>query len=154
LGVPVYLVGYLFAKNSIDLFSNALTKIQLGAERRYGWGRIQLANQNLEPTNELIFHRWQLNSYDSIRPEITAKADTFLPAHAIAADSLLPSVGNTVKGVIEPLVGRETNDANYFGRKIARARICWLPGSNVEKNAAMAIGNYGIWEGLTKNTNN
>lgn len=153
LGLPVYLVGYIFSKNGIDLVETALDKIQLGAERRYGWGRIELKDKK-DSIVEPIFHDWQLKSDDSSKPEITAMSDTFLPAHGIAANPDLPSVGSTAKGIIEPLVGRETTDGSYFGRKIADARICWLPGSQVLKDTVVAIGDYGIWQGLTNNTNN
>ncbi len=39
--VPVYLVGYIFEQDTCNLsWQRALSKLQLGGERGYGWGRI------------------------------------------------------------------------------------------------------------------
>src|SRR5439155_24257778 len=43
---PVYLVGYIFAEENCELpWRKVLDKLQLGGERSYGWGRVQLKDE-------------------------------------------------------------------------------------------------------------
>jgi len=159
LGAPVFLVGYILKKDGCDLdWKNAIGQIQLGGERGYGWGRVEL---KLKPQplsdDESLFSKFKLTAGDEF-PILKAESPATLPAHALAADFEEEKNGrmivrrpvSEVKGVVEPLVGRETRFENEkkrsFGAHVSRARICYVPGSNVDAGARVRIGPYGIWQ--------
>ncbi len=136
-GQQVYLIGYIFKKDTCNLkWKSALCKLQLGGERGYGWGRLHRVD--CEAINNGKCFDYDL-SCTGDRPKITVPKGKELLAHTKA-------VGYAdVMGTIEPLVGRMTNDTG-FGRTLSNAEICWVPGGKVKKNRTFQIIEKGIWE--------
>ncbi len=145
----VYLVGYLVIKDgfqdqlTMDNLQKILNQIQLGGERRYGWGRVALIKCELKD-EKIVFQDWQLEKNGESEPlKIKCRNDSYLPAHALATPDT-HEIAGIETGAIEPLVGRETSAADGFGRNISKARICWTPGTRVKKGFSANIGEYGI----------
>ncbi|HED04512.1 MAG TPA: hypothetical protein ENI60_07080 [Candidatus Fraserbacteria bacterium] len=136
-GDPVYLVGYVFEQvGSVLPWKEALNCLQLGGERKYGWGRISLSGEP-QQADGLFGYSFDLAGE---RPVIMVEAGKPLLAHTVAE-------GVSARGQIEPLVGRETRTEEEFGEFFQpQVQICWAPGSVTTRETLVAIGPYGIWE--------
>jgi len=154
---PVYLTGYVFAQEDAPDWKSALNRLQLGGERGYGWGRVELENLEEWDTGRPLFGWYTVlpNIWPPVlKAVLNATKQPRLVAHALACDyDDRGSVHRTVEGVdgsegfIEPLVGRETGSYGRFGMRVSQARICYTPGSLVTgEDFACCIGPYGIWE--------
>ena len=147
-GQPVYVTGYVFAQENAPDWEPTLDRVQLGGERGYGWGRIELVkSQEWEIARPLFGwyvvepHRWP--------PVLRAVKEARLVAHALAVefnDGERHQAVRGIEGAIEPVVGRETSSDGRFGARVSRARICYAPGSHVQSDSTFRIGPYGIWE--------
>lgn len=139
---PVYLLGYIFEKESCDLkWREVLNQLQLGGERGYGWGRVSISPDEdvKKVTNNKIFDCDYVS--DSNYPSIKIPTDKRIYAHA--------SVNNLdCEGIIEPLVGRETDNKANFGKCCSKAEICWSPGSKVKKEVSALITERGVWRSI------
>jgi hypothetical protein len=141
-GEPVNLVGYVFEKAGCTLpWKDALTRLQLGGERTYGWGRVEL--RAIHSTTEEFFSRLPM-TLDGARPGLRLNQEAVLIAHASANGE------NAIKahGSLVPLVGRETRSAANHGRYLSPPMICWEPGSQVDAETPAIVSNYGIWEAV------
>ena len=142
-GDPVRLIGYIFERKGCSLSSDwraALSRLQLGGERTYGWGRVHAEDPLPDAP---FFTGWDV-ALEGEYPILQAVDDkTRLLAHTVATDANAPA---DVRGAVEPLVGRETREANRHGENIPRARICWKPGASVPQDTQVRIGDYGVWE--------
>ncbi len=138
-GEPVYLVGFLFEKSGCSLnWRDALNRLQLGGERTYGWGRVRLAGKPEQPPS--FWPGWQVN-LDGTRPTLQASNGTSPRAYAhVQVD------GVTARGPLEPLVGRETKNANQHGETLSSAVICWAPGSQIQHQSTLQIDSFGLWK--------
>ncbi len=154
---PVSFIGYIFLKEGtkietipLDLDSNSqlkekvLSRIYVGGERKYGFGQLRLKDGTPEHTDDKLFNLFNYK-IDEDKVSITIPRNKPIPAHLIISDSL------TLKGNIEPLVGREyeedaQNKHPGFGQKISNAKLCWLPGSVVTREKQFKIDDYGILE--------
>jgi hypothetical protein len=143
--IPVYLVGYIFEKDNYTIKRSwrdrdILNNLQLGGERGYGWGRVHLRGDCKSVSNGKCFDYDLL--LDGDRPRLKAPGELRLLAHTRTDTD---SAGN--RGVaIEPLVGRETQEATGFGKNHSRAQVCWVPGGKVTENETFQIQPKGIWE--------
>ena len=149
-GQPVYLVGYIFERQGCTLpWREVLSRLQLGGERTYGWGRVQCPAEEPLPVSagEPLFGFYAMQ-LDRDRPVLRASKDVPLLAHALAAEFQGRRPVSNVRGPIEPLLGRETDPQGQFGASLPPARICWPPGSTLTPHAEIIIGEYGIWEGV------
>lgn len=109
-----------------------LGALSVGGERRYGFGQLRLSG-----FADANGSGWDLTGD---RPAIQLGKDKPLHAHAIAN-------GVRAKGVIEPLVGRETcGDSRGFGKQLTPAQICWAPGAVLETETRFALGSDGVWK--------
>lgn len=135
-GEQVYLVGYVIEKEGCELaWEEALKKVQIGGERGYGWGRVELIDK---PKKTKTCFDYTINDKED-SPQIMVLKDKPILAHALAEQ-----LG--CKGTIEPLVGRETDENKGFGGVISKAEICWIPGSIVNANKRFNIYSKGIWK--------
>lgn len=130
--LQVYLMGELYVRNNLDSklvnWHAALSRIQLGGERGYGWGRLHLES---------------LLDQEAIE-ELTIKVEKDKPvlAHVQAE-------GVNIVGPVEPLVGWERdNDENSAKnwRLSWPVLICYAPGAVVKSKTTFTIGHYGIWQ--------
>lgn len=139
-GEPVYLVGYICEQEGCTLpWRQALSRLQAGGERTYGWGRLAL--QSVSADSAGLFGRCALR-LDDARPGLTVADKGPLLAHTLASGDRAV----VARGRLAPLVGRETAAAAEHGKNVALTAICWEPGATVDASAQLAIGPYGIWE--------
>ncbi len=139
-GDLVNLVGYIFEKAGCTLpWQEVLSRLQLGGERTYGWGRVEL--KSVSSPTEKLFNCFP-PALDGPRPGLDLHQEAPLVAHALASgDHALKA-----HGALVPLVGRETRSATEHGRYLPNAMICWEPGCTVDAPAHVVIGRHGIWE--------
>lgn len=144
-GEAVFLKGYVFEKEGCDLnWQSALKRLQMGGERGYGWGDVELVN-TLQFADELLFGGPAMFRYDGDVPVIRLPTDGRLLAHTLAAD--LP-----VAGDVEPLVGREWRSDNprrcYVGQHVAFGDVCFTPGSVTIQALDFVVEKFGVWREL------
>ncbi len=149
-GRPVYLAGYIFARDGAPDWANALGRLQLGGERGYGWGRVEP-----EPVDDAMSAWDGKTVFDDYKiqgngwpPVLRAARDTRLLAHTLTSGGEAPQAppGN-IQGEVEPLVGREVERQHgRFGVVFSQARICFIPGSQVKCDTCLRIDPFGVWE--------
>jgi hypothetical protein len=111
-----------------------LGDLQVGGERRYGFGQLRLIDELADRTPdecEIIL--------GGERPQIKLRPDQQVWAHTLVD-------GVDARGQAEPLVGRETakNSAD-FGAKLTSGRVCWVPGSVIDRETSFQITETGVW---------
>lgn len=142
-GEPVFLEGYVFEKEGCVLdWRAAFKRLQVGGERGYGWGRLELeAISPLESSQLFHLATCEVDGETPL-PLIRLLAGGRLLAHT-------PAPGGSIAGDIEPLVGREWRSHNsrrrYAGQHIAYTDICFVPGSQVDQASDFAVGKFGLW---------
>lgn len=110
---------------------NWLDELQIGGERRYGFGQLRL--KKFEEEND---HTWDLSK---TRPCCQINENEPLLAHTLAD-------GIKARGLIEPLVGRSTyRESQNFGMHLTSGQACWVPGSELLENAPIEINRQGYW---------
>lgn len=142
-GEPVYLVGYVFEREGSQLdWQSAFKRLQLGGERGYGWGDVFLVDIHNNTSNELFDDAGLFIDSDN-DPKICLPVGKRLLSHA-PVGSLL------VNGHVEPLVGREWRadhpGKRYIGQYVAYSGVCYVPGSEVEKEYRFAVKDFGLWK--------
>ncbi|MFN3743008.1 MAG: CRISPR-associated protein [Anaerolineales bacterium] len=136
-GERVYLVGYIFEKEDCSLqWRKACEQIQLGGERKYGWGRVQPEGEWQK--TEAFWPGWEVE-LKAERPILISKEEANLYAHLCYSDSVA-----SVRGTLEPLVGRETRAVNEHGQHIQFHGLAWAPGSICKGELRVQIGEFGI----------
>ncbi len=137
---PVNLVGYIFEGEGCALpWKDAASRLQMGGERTYGWGRVELIS--CKATTTALFDLIPM-TLDGARPCLHLTEDIAILAHALASGENAVAT----RGPLVPLVGRETLGADSHGRHIPTAKICWEPGSKITSAMSVMIGQHGIWE--------
>ncbi len=171
-GYPVCLLGDLWAKESgmkgkIDdeSWQRSMKKLQLGGERTYGWGRLDLISDwrgNSSGCGKTATgHRWEAEGGVIV---LTLSKDERITAHALAAcsechaeghnsgcsDEITPLDGASVRGAakdiagpVEPIVGREWSA--FVGQKVCFSGVYFMPGGKVKKVARFVIDPFGRW---------
>lgn len=142
----VFLKGYVFEKEgecTLD-WQSALSRLQLGGERGYGWGDVRFV-RSMEITNGRLFDGQVEYVNDSARPIIRLHEGARLPAHVLAENA--PVAGN-----VEPLVGREWRSNNshnrYVGQHVELSGVCFTPGSTLLTECNFEIKELGIWKAI------
>lgn len=157
-GAPVYLIGYIFQHESFNLdWQDALTRLQIGGERGYGWGRVEDSVVKMIDADQIdLFHLGHVAYLGGPWVRVLLHAGARIPVHALAAPfgDRPPVPQSVTDGSVEPLVGRETTPKGRFGVQISDARICYVPGAWVktdvpEEKRSAQIGHFGVWQGLT-----
>lgn len=118
-------------------FQERLRDLQIGGERRYGFGRLRQMCWKEAPLPE----GYSVN-LDGQRPRITMTPDKPLLAH-----TLTPGV--EARGQIEPLVGRETQNSHAFGSNLTSVQVCWTPGSTLTAAGPLEIAPDGCWRSFS-----
>ncbi len=127
----------------VEIF-DAIREIQVGGERNYGFGWLNLNEQPIETDEIFAKYRIELNSD---YPGVEVKKEMVALSHVLMD-------GNEriewIKGDIEPLVGREWDDekGKGAGQKISDVKICLTPGTRfgLKEDEKIKIGELGIWE--------
>ncbi len=163
---PVFFAGYLFlseeavirfqeakgklaASNIVDILRNLLHCLQVGGERKYGWGLL-LADENSVKENPLpntIFGRKGISLSGTVNG-VNGNNELYasvikgepLPAHAS-----MQNAECKLSGPVEVLVQRTTTDGRYFGQNISLTN-CFLPGSRCKnEKSVFKINPEGLW---------
>jgi hypothetical protein len=138
-GKQVYLIGYVFKKEDCTLkWQDACQRLQMGGERGYGWGMVELIDKPVETQD--VFDGQAVFNGSGDTPIIQSER---LLAHTSATDL-------SATGEIEPMVGREwrsSNSTNRFaGQHVEKiCDPCWVPGSTVNSSLNFKIQDFGIW---------
>lgn len=140
-GKPVFLIGYIFERNGCQLaWRKACERIQLGGERGYGWGVLELVTLNKVEEAKKLFNDKASWNGSTDRPQITSEC---LLAHT-RADQI------DATGDIEPVVGREWRSQNqqhrFAGQHLEFNGVCFTPGSRLSEVKTFVIGEFGIWQ--------
>jgi len=137
-GAQVYLVGSLWIQDGWDEYNwqLALSQLQLGGERGYGWGRVDLVGINAQS-------HASIGNPDHFSNFRTRK----IPAHLYVID---PRTASLCKGELEPLVGWETSP-DGVSRTTPVPRVAYLPGVKIKagensSSLVFRIGHNGVWE--------
>lgn len=120
-------------------------QLQVGGERKYGFGLIELEEVKLIDRNDKdlnkigFFGKWE-ESENEVR--ISLEEDQWVWVHVKYNSEL------KIKGSIEPLVGREWDYINNkgAGRKIVVHGLFWVPGSVLAEKSLFKITEFGFWE--------
>jgi hypothetical protein len=147
----LYFEGYALARGAeaAEWLRAALALCLIGADRRYGWGRLRLLNgaSGMSP---------RATMFDGFRPDgeepslevdgppdpvVTSDGEVTLPAHVIA-----DGVDGT-EGDLEPVGGRDWNGKGSGGA-VLKPKLCWTPGSICDGVRHFAIGPTGLWRML------
>jgi hypothetical protein len=134
--------GYIFVRDDAwktvgneKTLKSRLTDLQVGGERRYGFGRLRPADWTR--SSSICGSHLTL---DASRPQIQMAEGCSFLAH-------VPANGVQARGMIEPLVGRETKtDSRTYGRTLIRSGVCWVPGSICEETGMFEFSAEGIWK--------
>lgn len=150
-GKQVYLTGYLFQRADSALeWQSALARLQVGGERGYGWGQLELVSDPQPLTAKQLFAKYSV-TLPGERPQLRLTAEQRFLAHTLASNfedsQAIPTAAASITGSLEPLVGRETKRASKFGQQPSPARICYVPGAFSQNELKVQIGPYGIWGG-------
>lgn len=154
IGKSVYLIGHLFVKpnekvnldNDVvivqgkPIFDKDIPSLQIGGERRYGFGRITL--EESKPVTTLFNYNLHL-AQD--HPQITVPKNSPFLAHTCIKEI-------SASGEVEPLVSREwaqdssPNGKSGPGHKPHLLGVCYTPGSTTNKEEKFIITNFGKWK--------
>ncbi len=149
---PVYLVGDIFIKDNFSFegnilknWSEVLHNLQLGADRTYGWGRVELIKCNSESLSLLEKEGFKINEGKELSIETTnSLPETFSLAHVLCNK-------NPLDGQIEVLTGYETNPQTGRPRLISDPPVAYVPGTKIREKKTFTFSREypGLWEMIT-----
>jgi hypothetical protein len=105
-----------------------LSNLQVGGERRYGFGTLRLVEMKSEG-----------DPITCTRPCQSVSEDKPFLAHVSVATNIQR------RGQIEPLVGRATLQSHAFGSRLTSAIFCWTPGSIPMDDVQVQFEQEGYW---------
>ena len=140
---PVYLAGDIFVKRDVEnhpilkYWPEAIAKIQLGGERAYGWGRVELVYGAKDQKLVEVEGKFMINQ-DTL--EIIANKETYLFAHLEISESV------ELRGPVEVLTGYHTQASGEI-KLIKNPPITLVPGTKVlPGNKFILSENPGLWK--------
>jgi len=107
---------------------NWLSNLQVGGERRYGFGTLRLVEMKSEG-----------DPITCTRPCQSVSEDKPFLAHVSVTTNV------QIRGQIEPLVGRVTSQSHAFGSRLTSAIVCWTPGSIPMDDVQVQFEQEGYW---------
>ncbi|MFH1562136.1 MAG: hypothetical protein ABIF11_01770 [Nitrospirota bacterium] len=152
-GQDVLFEGYLLAKGEISSdgqnivyagephsISEVLKNIEVGGERKYGFGRLELNNGIGNGSDTSLW------GFSIENEQINIPAESCSPFH-VRIENPFRFIGD-----IEPLVGKEWEnekgaDKAGTGQKVLHHAVCLIPGSQIKENIKLKIECYGIGGG-------
>lgn len=143
---PVHLLGYAIVaagcKLPLSILKGALREIQIGGERRYGWGRLRLDQAEERGQGEaVLFGQVHCVAKTEARPKVLTGNNATLFAHA--AVSGIDACGAC--GEIEPLVGRVWESSKGAGQKVEFTDVCYAPGARLKDSRTFEMTATHIW---------
>lgn len=145
-GKEVFLQGYIFEKipsdDKIKNWPQALSVIQLGGERSYGWGRVTVTECKADP--ETCFGTSMILD-NSEGPMIRISPKT--QDNCIFAHTEIDYSTTIIRGKTELFTGRQTKDGSKFGRSFFDKPVhYWVPGSRITEEGQFIIERKGLWK--------
>lgn len=124
---------------SFNFKSQLANWFQIGGERKYGFGLIELTELDEISSNEFSGLPGKWNEEDG---EVCMSINSNYPiwSHVFYSNNL------NIKGNIEPLVGRDWEDSKGAGRKLTSHGLFWSPGSILCEERTFKITAFGLWE--------
>jgi len=153
-GTRLEFEGYLLIRRelAVDSVRMALERCAVGADRRYGWGRLRLSANGLSEADRVfgVFTALQTDTSDAEGCDVAvepAEAAYEIPAHVVWSESL-----GEFEGELEVVSGRDWSGGGS-GQRLPTARLCWAPGSRPRANGTklrFAVDSKGMWFVLGK----
>ncbi len=140
----VCLVGYILFKDSdADLIKHIPPRLQVGGERTYGWGLIELVEKK---GADLLWGKWKLVPEAQAGEEkgpIFEIKDHGTEASIALAHARAEGTFEIAEGTAEPLVAWGVNGLEYLG-------VFYAPGSKLKPEVRkIRMTNQGFWEAIT-----
>lgn len=140
---PVYLVGDIWVQEDlppgIKEWKDALTRIMVGGEQTYGWGKLELIAG--EPvTDGKAVGTFKIN-YRNEEVCLKIPSGKACTSHVLAAGD---GAVESFIGPVEPLVGWERRPDGHY-ELTEDVRIAFMPGAKTKTEILVAIGHYGHW---------
>lgn len=139
----VYFIGYLFKRKEIkddefdkSLLDRALERIDVGGERKYGFGRLEMVSLDKEQAD--VFGN-KADLHNSNGPEFNMGQGTHLFMHLYYDQVENKNHFINLYGDIEPVVGLEYSNGKGFGQQISKANVCWMPGTEIKEKSGLKI---------------
>jgi len=134
--------GFFIKHNNVGVkLSELMDIIQLGGEKKYGFGQLKLETLEEIDSDDLeglgFTGQWKEDEN-----EVELRLDNGKPiwSHAKQAPDL------KIKGNVEPLVGRDWSEKGA-GRELKPYGLCWIPGSILMEGKAFKITqDFGLWK--------
>jgi len=144
-GEPVFLAGYVFERDGCPLaWKDACKRLQIGGERGYGWGDLELM-EAVEQIDEDLFDGKAKFKGAGERPVISLSANKM--SRSLLAHTSVENL--SASGKLEPLVGREwrsyNKHARHAGQHVEFSGVYFVPGSTVNRALDFAIREFGLW---------
>lgn len=154
---PLFLKGLLwvrlenFSEQDNDLsfmyegiqlrLSELMQFLQIGGERKYGFGQVELAELRKISDPKLEAEEFCGEWCGEKSVNVTIPKGKPVWAHV----EYVP--GLKMKGEIEIFMGREWSQSKGAGKNVSSHGLCWVPGSVVEKNTVtFEVTDLGIWK--------
>ncbi|HBT26819.1 MAG TPA: hypothetical protein DEA58_09115, partial [Pseudothermotoga sp.] len=154
---PLFLKGLLwvrlenFSEQDNDLsfmyegiqlrLSELMQFLQIGGERKYGFGQVELAEMRKISDPKLEAEEFCGEWCGEKSVNVTIPKGKPVWAHV----EYVP--GLKMKGEIEIFMGREWSQSKGAGKNVSSHGLCWVPGSVVEKNTVtFEVTDLGIWK--------
>lgn len=144
-GEALFFEGYVFYREGLEKgVDQSLQECWMGADRRYGWGRLRRVGDLARlRENDTLFgwfqvENWEEDSGPVLKP---ASSEWYLAGHAPVAGSDLQFAGD-----VEALSGRDWTSKGS-GRRVVQAELCWVPGCRPFKadGGGFRIAEEGSW---------
>jgi hypothetical protein len=143
----IYVTAYIAASDiaastpEVQGWLTALSKLQLGGERTYGFGCDSLVSG---PTVSSGWWDYPV-ILSGTRPEVSVDVGRSLLAH-VDGSQLRPL--DVEYGSLEPLLGRDTTPQAAFGKDIRAMGVYWQPGTMGQRSIQWQIMSMGLWQTL------
>lgn len=128
-------------------WQDALARVVLGGERRYGYGRVRLVSLKAQETDWWLGYRCR---WSDEGPIIELASEAPLPGHAQVGDADNP---DQVDGELEVLVWRTTTDRARYGATLVAGGPAWTPGTRFAGDASprrYLLGENGVYVQVTR----
>ncbi|MEW6735562.1 MAG: hypothetical protein AB1489_30000 [Acidobacteriota bacterium] len=128
-----FLQGYIFVKSGFSIpWQKMLREIQIGGERKTGWGKLRLQGEPVVTTN--LFDLLECD-FTTDRPRVKVEFGKPLLAHTLVnkTNNISKDLFQ-VSGEVEPLVSRAWAQDKGAGKLVELIAICYLPGSILTSN--------------------
>ncbi|MGQ9638448.1 MAG: RAMP superfamily CRISPR-associated protein [Thermodesulfobacteriota bacterium] len=131
----------IYNKTRVEFKNELVNRLQIGGERKYGFGLIEL-KEFIEISN--IEFSGLPGSWCEKDGEvyISINKEDAIWSHVLYSDNI------NIKGNIEPLVGRDWDTSKGAGRKLIPYGLCWVPGSILCEEKTFKIAEFGIWKSI------